>query len=150
MEKGVSAGGPDPNEDDLHHVLNRGPSGAGSPGRWINGVSCGQETKVPHLMRVHLITVRRKEMTGMKGSTIAAVVAGAITLACVAFVVVLFLVKVLWAWTVPDLFPGAVQQGLVAGSISWFTAVKVALFAALLSGFAKGAHLHIQSRKAGQ
>jgi hypothetical protein len=35
---------------------------------------------------------------------------------------------------VPDLFPGAVQQGLVAGSISWGTAAKVALFLAVLSG----------------
>jgi len=42
--------------------------------------------------------------------------------------------RTLWAWTVPDLFPGAVQQGLVAGSISWFTALKVALFVALLAG----------------
>jgi len=83
----------------------------------------------------------------MKGSRIAALVAGAITLACVAFVVVLFLVKALWAWTIPDLFPGAVQQGLVAGSISWVTAIKVALFVAVLSGLAKGAHLHVQSRE---
>ena len=82
----------------------------------------------------------------MKGSRIAALVAGAITLGCIAFVVVLFLVKALWAWTIPDLFPGAVQLGLVAGSISWVTAIKVALFVAVLSGFAKGAQWHVQSR----
>ncbi len=40
----------------------------------------------------------------------------------------------LWAWTIPDLFPGAVDQGLVAGSISWLTAFKLALFVALLTG----------------
>ena len=50
------------------------------------------------------------------------------------FVVSLFLVKVLWAWTVPDLFPKAVEQGLVAGTISWLTALKIAILIAVLSG----------------
>lgn len=49
------------------------------------------------------------------------------------FVVVLLLVKILWAWTIPDLFPGAVEQGLVAGSISWFSAVKLGIFVAVLA-----------------
>jgi len=83
----------------------------------------------------------------MNGSRIAALVVGGITLAGVAFVVVLLLVKALWAWTVPDLFPGAVQQGLVAGSISWLTAVKIALFVAVLSGFAQGAQAHIEKKE---
>ena len=48
----------------------------------------------------------------------------------------LFLIKVLWAWTIPDLFPGAVEQGLVARDISWFTALKVAIFVAVLAGIA--------------
>ncbi len=47
----------------------------------------------------------------------------------------MFLVKVLWAWTIPDLFPGAVEQGLVTASISWWTAIKIAIFVAVLSGF---------------
>ncbi len=51
-----------------------------------------------------------------------------------AFVVALFLVKLLWAWTIPDLFPGAVQQGLIARSISWLTSLKVAIFVAVLAG----------------
>ena len=79
----------------------------------------------------------------MNGSKLAVVVTGAITLACVAFVIVLFLVKALWAWTIPDLFPGAVQQGLVAGTISWLTAVKIAIFVAVLSGFGRGAQMHL-------
>ena len=78
----------------------------------------------------------------MNRSKIAAVVAGAVTLGCVAFVVVLLLVKALWAWTIPDLFPGAVEQGLVARSISWWTAVKLAAFVAALSGFCRGAQVH--------
>lgn len=66
------------------------------------------------------------------------IIAGGLAVACVAFILVLFLVKLLWAWTIPDLFPGAVEQGLVAGTISWLTAVKVALFVAVMSGFARG------------
>ena len=83
----------------------------------------------------------------MNGSKISARVAGGITLACVASVVVLLLVKALWAWTIPDLFPGAVQQGLVAGSISWLTAVNIALFIAVLSGFARGAQADIEKKE---
>ena len=52
------------------------------------------------------------------------------------FFVVLLLVKLLWAWTVPDLFPGAVEQGLVAADISWWTALKLAIFVAVLAGIA--------------
>ncbi|MFH1731885.1 MAG: hypothetical protein ABIF82_09590 [Planctomycetota bacterium] len=66
---------------------------------------------------------------------------GLLVLAAVAFVAVLLLVKVLWAWTIPDLFPGAVEQGLVAGTISWYTALKVAIFAAVVAGLA-GARAH--------
>ena len=33
-----------------------------------------------------------------------------------------------WILIVPDLFPGAVEQGLVARSISWWTSFKVAIF----------------------
>ena len=44
--------------------------------------------------------------------------------------------KLLWAWTIPDLFPGDVEQGLVAGSISWLNALKVAIFVAVLAGIA--------------
>jgi hypothetical protein len=60
-------------------------------------------------------------------------VLGIITVVCV---VALLLIKVLWAWTIPDLFPGAVTQGLIAGEISWFTAFKLAIFVAVLAGIA--------------
>ena len=65
-----------------------------------------------------------------------AIVPGILALIIAVFVIILFLVKILWAWTIPELFPGAVKQGLVAGSISWFTALKVAIFVALLAGVA--------------
>ena len=48
-----------------------------------------------------------------------------------------FIIKLLWAWTIPDLFPGAVEQGLVAAEISWFTSFKLALFFGLLTGAVK-------------
>jgi hypothetical protein len=54
----------------------------------------------------------------------------------VVLVIVLLVVKFLWAWTVPDLFPGAVQQGLVAREISWLASFKLALLAAVLSSLA--------------
>ncbi len=64
------------------------------------------------------------------------IVPGILAVAAGAFVLLLFLIKLLWAWTVPDLFPGAVEQGLVAGTISWVTALKLAVFVAVLSGLA--------------
>lgn len=59
----------------------------------------------------------------------------------VVFVIVFFLlglvlVKLLWAWTIPDLFPVAVQRGFIAGEISWLTSLKIAIFVGLLGGIA--------------
>ena len=64
------------------------------------------------------------------------VVPGIAALVAGVALVVLLIVKVLWAWTVPDLFPGAVSQGLVASDISWYTALKLAIFVAFLAGVA--------------
>jgi len=63
-----------------------------------------------------------------------AIVPGILALVLGAFIVALFLVKILWAWTIPDLFPGAVEQGLIAKEISWYTSLKVAIFVAALAG----------------
>ena len=52
----------------------------------------------------------------------------------------LFLIKLVWAWTIPDLFPGAVKQGLIARDISWYTAFKVAVVIGVLSGIARGSY----------
>jgi len=43
-----------------------------------------------------------------------------------------FIVKSLWSWTVGDVFPGAVDQGLVAGSITWRTALKLTICLGLI------------------
>lgn len=80
----------------------------------------------------------------MKKSWLLAIVPGALVLVAAVLVLVLLLVKLLWAWTVPDLFPGAVKEGLIAGSISWLAALKVAIFVAVLAGLA-GARGHIES-----
>jgi len=71
---------------------------------------------------------------------IAAVVPGVLAVAACVFVIAILLVKFLWGWTVPDLFPGAVEQGLVARSISWLTSLKVAIFIAVLAGAAGANH----------
>jgi hypothetical protein len=80
----------------------------------------------------------------VKKSWLLAIVPGALVLVAAVLVLVLLLVKLLWAWTVPDLFPGAVKEGLIAGSISWLAALKVAIFVAVLAGLA-GARGHIES-----
>jgi len=80
-----------------------------------------------------------------KHAGIFGMIVGGITMACIAFIVVLFLIKILWTWTVPDLFPVAVERGFIAGSISWLTAAKIAIFVAVLSGIGSGAHVRRQS-----
>lgn len=85
----------------------------------------------------------------MNRSKVAALVAGIVVIVFIMFVVGLLLIKALWAWTVPDLFPGAVQQGLVAASISWATAAKVALFLAVLFGGLGARDFRYHNEKAG-
>ena len=72
----------------------------------------------------------------MKKSWLFVIVPGILALVIGTFMVVLFLVKLLWTWTIPDLFPGAVEQGLIARSISWLAALKVAVFVAILAALA--------------
>ena len=50
------------------------------------------------------------------------------------FAIGVILVKLLWAWTIPDLFPAAVDQGLIAGGLTWLAAMKAAALVAILSG----------------
>ena len=80
----------------------------------------------------------------MSKAKIAGLITAGITVACIAFIIVLFLIKILWAWTIPDLFPGAVAQGLVAKSISWGTAAKVAILLGVLSGVVGGRHGRVE------
>ena len=53
----------------------------------------------------------------------------------VTFVIAVVLFKFVWAWVVPDLFPGAVAQGLVSADLTWIASLKLAVLVAVLSGF---------------
>lgn len=88
---------------------------------------------------------RRHKMAAMKKGWCLAIVPGVIIFVIAVFLVALLLIKLVWAWTIPDLFPGAVAQGLVAGSISWYTALKLAIFLAVMAGIAgarRGHHFY--------
>ncbi len=60
---------------------------------------------------------------------------GVVLLVAGVFIVGLLFIKLLWAWIVKDLFPGAVEQGLIAPKISWLSSFKLALVLAILSFF---------------
>ena len=53
----------------------------------------------------------------------------------VTFVISMVVFKFVWAWVVPDLFPGAVAQGLISANLTWFATLKLAVLVAVLSGF---------------
>ncbi len=53
----------------------------------------------------------------------------------VTFVISVVIFKFVWAWVVPDLFPGAVAQGLISADLTWFATVKLAVLVTMLSGF---------------
>jgi hypothetical protein len=62
---------------------------------------------------------------------------GTLFVTAAVLVMALLLVKLLWAWTVPDLFPGAVDAKLIARTISWWASFKLAIFIAVLAGVAR-------------
>ena len=57
-----------------------------------------------------------------------------ITVAIV-FVISLIVFRFVWGWVVPDLFPGAVAEGLISANLTWLAALKLAVLVAVLSGF---------------
>ena len=67
-----------------------------------------------------------------------AVIPGLIALFIGIVAIAFLVIKLLWAWIIPDLFPGAVEQGLVAAEISWLTSFKLAIFFAILTSASKG------------
>jgi uncharacterized membrane protein len=52
----------------------------------------------------------------------------------VTFVISVFVLKFVWTWVVPDLFPGAVEQGLVSAELTWIATFKLAVLVAVLGG----------------
>ncbi len=57
----------------------------------------------------------------------------------IALLISLLLVKLLWGWAVPDIFPQAVEGGFITGSISWYTAFKISIIVAFIAAFASRA-----------
>jgi len=74
----------------------------------------------------------------MNKSWLLALIPGALAVGIGFFILALFLVKLVWAWTIPDLFPGAVAQGLIAREISWYTSLKLAILIGVFGGMAGG------------
>ena len=72
----------------------------------------------------------------MNKAWMAVIVPGVLLIIASVFILALLLIKLLWPWTIPDLFPGAVDQGLIAREISWYTSFKLAIFIAVLAGIA--------------
>ena len=60
-------------------------------------------------------------------------VTSALVSAAVAFAIGVILVKLLWTWTIPDLFPAAVDQGLITDNLTWLTAIKATTLVAILA-----------------
>jgi hypothetical protein len=58
----------------------------------------------------------------------------AITVALVAVLVAVgaFFITLVWPWVVPDVFAGAVQQGILPGSLTFWQAVKLMILFAVL------------------
>lgn len=74
--------------------------------------------------------------TVMNKAWMAVLIPGVLLIIVSVFILALLLIKLLWPWTIPDLFPGAVDQGLIAREISWYTSFKLAIFVAVLAGIA--------------
>lgn len=69
---------------------------------------------------------------------------GALTLIAILTVVVAFLITWVWSWVIPDVFAGAVQQGILPASITWFQALKLSV---LLSVFGLSGRSSSSSKK---
>jgi len=72
----------------------------------------------------------------MNKAWLALIIPGLLAIIVSVFVLALLLIKLLWPWTIPDLFPGAVDQGLIAREITWYTSFKLAIFVSVLAGIA--------------
>ncbi len=55
----------------------------------------------------------------------------------VIFVIGVILLRLLWAWTIPDLFPLAVAQGLIVADLTFLTAMRIVALVAILSSIGR-------------
>ena len=75
-----------------------------------------------------------------------AIISGVIISILFISVIMSFLLKLLWAWVVPELFPGAVAQGLIVDVLSWSMAFKLVIFIMVLSMFFNRKYTFLSSR----
>ncbi len=78
-----------------------------------------------------------KELEDKVEKKVTTVVTTAITIliqAAIVFGITIIVLKFVWAWMVPDLFPGAVVEGLISAELSWKTALKFAAIMVVLTG----------------
>ena len=61
-----------------------------------------------------------------------AIFCGFIISMVIMLIVMASLLKLLWAWVVPELFPGAVAQSLIVPELSWSLAFKLVVFTIVL------------------
>ncbi len=54
--------------------------------------------------------------------------------AAITIVIMVVVLKFVWAWVVPDLFPGAVDQGLINADLTWLAALKFAVLVGVTGG----------------
>jgi hypothetical protein len=72
----------------------------------------------------------------MNRAWFAVIIPGLLVMIFGVFVLALLLIKLVWPWTIPDLFPGAVDQGLIVREITWYASFKLAAFVAVMAGIA--------------
>ena len=63
---------------------------------------------------------------------ITAIFCGVMISMAIMLIMMVSLLKLLWAWIVPELLPGAVAQGLIVPVLSWSLAFKLVLFGLVL------------------
>ncbi|MFW5985505.1 MAG: hypothetical protein ACOCQ1_04405 [Halanaerobiaceae bacterium] len=73
------------------------------------------------------------KISSKKDDIIGIFVLGLILLIIVAGIPVF--IKYFWGWIIPDLFPGAVEQGLITDTISWGTTFKLMILFLLFNIF---------------
>ncbi|MDO8751565.1 MAG: hypothetical protein Q7K03_10565 [Dehalococcoidia bacterium] len=60
---------------------------------------------------------------------------GLVLLALTAVIVLMaYALVLIWAWTIPDVFSGAVTLGILPAYLSFWQAIKLALLASLING----------------
>lgn len=60
-----------------------------------------------------------------------------IILILIFFAIGIFIIKILWGWTIPEIFPKAVENGYIVGKISWFGALKLSILFSMIATIAR-------------